>query len=77
VATAFARHGSDRFAGSWTGSLGGGPIRGSLALLTARLRGRDRCSGWLRAAPEAWVGEWLDEQSEAFRNVIKIVVIDP
>ena len=39
--------------------------------------GRDRCWGWLLAAPEHVCGSWLGEQSEAFRKVIKIVVIDP
>ena len=38
--------------------------------------GRDRCWGWLLAAPEH-VREWLGEQSENFQKMIKIVVIDP
>src|SRR5215212_11151825 len=38
--------------------------------------GRDRCWGWLLGTG-ACVREWLGEQSEEFRNAIKIVVIDP
>ena len=44
---------------------------------TAPGMGRDRCWGWLLAAPEHVCREWLGEQTEAFRDAIEIVVIDP
>jgi hypothetical protein len=40
------------------------------------LTGRDCCWGWLLAARSMW-RDWLTEQSQQFRDGIKIVTIDP
>jgi transposase len=68
---------SDRFAGSWTGSVWKRSDPWLTSFVDCSSDGPGSLLGLAPGRTGACVREWLGEQTEEFRNAIKIVVIDP